>query len=398
MERAWENRVHSFDALRAGAMMMIVPVHVCSLLAVNGQPGAILTAIGWTLHLFRLPLFFAMSGFFLCLVCERWGLQATLRRRALRIGVPLAVGLAVLVPLLLALSAATGVSVSTVGPADSPFGLAPSYLWFLWYLLVMDACALLSLRFSPRALLATRDAVARGVGSPTGVAILAIPTSMLLLGQTEWMPVAPSGTLLIDPALFVYYGFFFVFGMALFSAPQRVGAIAGQSRQWTLAALASGSVALALFSLHNHGNPGPGIHVIALVALGVATLTALQALLGLATRHLNVERPSIRYVADSSYWIYLSHLQILVPLLALTLAMDVPWPIALPTLTAATLAATVLTYGLFVRYSLVGFVLNGPRKRPLRDSPGQRGRIRQRKTAGVGSGTPAPLIARSRNV
>ena len=150
MEGTWGNRVHSLDALRAGAMMMIVPVHVCSLMAVNGQPGAILTAIGWTLHLFRLPLFFAMSGFFLSLVCERWGPRATLRRRALRIGVPLAVGLVVLVPLLLVLSAATGVSVSTVGPADSPFGLAPSYLWFLWYLLVMDACALLLLRFSPR--------------------------------------------------------------------------------------------------------------------------------------------------------------------------------------------------------------------------------------------------------
>jgi glucan biosynthesis protein C len=364
MEENWGRRVHAFDALRAGAMMMIVPVHVCSLMAVNGHPGAVLTAIGWVLHLFRLPLFFAMSGFFLILVCERRGLRATLRRRALRIGVPLAVGLAVLVPLLLILSSTTGISVSAVGPAESPFGLAPSYLWFLWYLLIMDTCALLLLRFSPRALLAARNAVGAGVGSPAGIAILAIPTSMLLLGQGEWMPVAPGGTLLIDPALFAYYGFFFVLGMALFSMPSRLEAMAGQSRQWGLAALASGSIALALFSLHNSGNPGPGIHVIALVALGVATLTALNALLALATRHLNAERPAIRYVADSSYWVYLSHLQVLVPLLALALAMGIPWPVALPTLTLATLVATIAFYGLFVRYSVVGLVLNGPRKRP----------------------------------
>jgi len=364
MEGEWGARVHSLDALRASAMMLIVPAHICSLIAINGEPGTVLTGIGWAIHLFRLPLFFAMSGFFFSLVCARRGARATLRRRAVRIGVPLAVGMAVLVPLLMLLSQTTEVSISTVGPAESTFGLAPSYLWFLWYLLLFDACALLLLRFAPGLLARVRGGLAGAIGNPIGVVLLAIPTGLLLLGQSEWMPVAPGGSLVIDPALFVYYATFFALGMALHSAPGRLDSVAGQSRGWGVAALASGSVALALFTLHNSGDPGATVHVVALLALGLATLTSLHALLGLTTRHLNVERAPVRYLSDSSYWIYLSHLQFLIPLLAVALAMGVPWPVALPTLTAATLALTIATYSLFVRYTAIGLVLNGPRTRP----------------------------------
>jgi glucans biosynthesis protein C len=371
MKGQWGDRVHSMDALRASSMMLLVPIHVCGLIAVNGEPSAILTGIAWVIHLFRLPLFFAMSGFFLNLVCARRGLRATLRRRALRIAVPLAVGLAVLVPLLMILSAATDVSISAAGPATSLFGLAPSYLWFLWYLLIIDACAMLLLRFAPRAIGTASKMLAWTIGNPVGVVLLAVPTGMLLIGQADWMPTAPSDTFRIEPAMFAYYTTFFVFGMALHSVPRRVEALGRETQKWGLAALASGLVALVLFTVHNSRGVGVGVHAVQLAAFGIATVTALHALLGLATRHLNVERPSIRYVADSSYWIYLSHLQILVPLMAVSLAMNIPWPVALPTLTAATLASTILTYGLFVRYSPIGFVLNGPRRRPPVIRPGE---------------------------
>lgn len=364
MQGQWGNRVHSMDALRASSMLLLVPAHACGLIAVNGEPSAILTGIVWVIHVFRLPLFFAMSGFFLGLMSQRRGLRGTLRNRSLRIFVPLAVGLAILIPLLMVLSATTGVSITAAGPAESLFGLAPSYLWFLWYLLIIDVCAMLLLRFSPRTLFAARDTVARAIGNPVGAVVLAVPTGMLLIGQADWMPTAPTDTFRIEPAMFAYYATFFLFGMALFSVPQRVDAIAGQARGWTIATLASGLVALVLFTLHNRRGAGIGVHAVQLAAFGIATVTALHTLLGLATRHLNVERPSIRYVADSSYWIYLSHLQILVPLLALTLALGVPWPVALPALTLATLAVTIVLYGLFVRYSPIGLVLNGPRKRP----------------------------------
>ena len=40
----------------------------------------------------------------------------------------------------------------------------------------------------------------------------------------------------------------------------------------------------------------------------VATLTCLFALIGLANLYLDRRRPRVRYLADSAYWIYLSHM------------------------------------------------------------------------------------------
>jgi Ca2+/Na+ antiporter len=162
----------------------------------------------------------------------------------------------VLVPLLMILSAATDVSISAAGPATSLFGLAPSYLWFLWYLLIIDACAMLLLRFAPRAIAEASNALAWTIGNPIGVALLAVPTGM---------------------PMFAYYATFFLLGMALHSAPRRVESLGAETRKWGLAALASGSVALVLFTVHNSRGVGVGVHAVQLAAFGIATVTALHA-------------------------------------------------------------------------------------------------------------------------
>ncbi len=357
------DRIHSMDALRASSMLLLVPAHVSGLIAVNGDPSAVLTGIVWVIHVFRLPLFFAMSGYFLALMQRRRGLRGTLRNRSLRIAAPLAVGLVTLVPMLMALSEATGVSITAAGPAQSLFGLAPSYLWFLWYLLVIDASAILMLRFAPGIATRIRNLLAGAIGRPLGIALLTVPAAALLLGQSDWMPTAPTDTFRIEPAMLAYYAMFFAFGTALFAAPKKVQALSANTGRWALAALASGLVALALFTLHNRSGAGTAVHAIQLTAFGIATWTSLHALLGLANRHLSAERPAIRYVADSSYWIYLAHLQILIPLLAVVLAIGVQPGLAFVMLTATTLLLTFLSYAAFVRYTAIGRALNGPRTR-----------------------------------
>jgi glucans biosynthesis protein C len=344
-------------------MLLLVPAHVSGLIAVNGDPSAVLTGIVWVIHVFRLPLFFAMSGYFLALMNRRRGLRGTLRNRSLRILVPLAIGLVTLVPMLMALSEATGVSITADGPAQNLFGLAPSYLWFLWYLLVIDACAILMLRFAPGIATRIRNLLAEAVGRPLGIALLTVPAAALLLGQPDWMPTAPTDTFRLEPAMLAYYAMFFAFGTALFAVPNKVQTLSATTGRWALAALISGLMALALFTLHNRSGAGTVTHAIQLTAFGIATWTSLHALLGLANRHLNAERPAVRYVADSSYWIYLAHLQILIPLLAVTLAIGVQPGLAFVLLTVTTLLFTFLFYAAFVRYTVIGRALNGPRKR-----------------------------------
>jgi len=87
------------------------------------------------------------------------------------------------------------------------------------------------------------------------------------------------------------------------------------------------------------------------------------ALLGAALRYLAVQRPTIRYCADASYWIYLVHVPVL---MALQVAI---YPLAAPALVKFLLVLTVASiilftsYHLLVRHSWLGRWING-RKYP----------------------------------
>lgn len=86
--------------------------------------------------------------------------------------------------------------------------------------------------------------------------------------------------------------------------------------------------------------------------------------MGLARSVLSRESKVMRYVSDSSYWLYLAHL----PLIIVGQAIVRGWPIPafakfllVCTVTSALLLAS---YQLFVRYTAIGTLLNGPRRRP----------------------------------
>jgi glucan biosynthesis protein C len=76
------------------------------------------------------------------------------------------------------------------------------------------------------------------------------------------------------------------------------------------------------------------------------------------------ENRVIRYLADSSYWLYLSHLPVII------LAQGVVSYWAMPAIVKVTLISVVVTgmllfvYETLVRYTWVGAALNGPRTRP----------------------------------
>jgi peptidoglycan/LPS O-acetylase OafA/YrhL len=85
-------------------------------------------------------------------------------------------------------------------------------------------------------------------------------------------------------------------------------------------------------------------------------------------------------MADSSYWIYLSHLPAMVLVVALVGVSTLGTAPAFLLVTAASLTFSLLTYPLFVRYTVIGRTLNGPRAR----RPKRHGRVR-----------PAPMFSPS---
>ena len=69
--------------------------------------------------------------------------------------------------------------------------------------------------------------------------------------------------------------------------------------------------------------------------------------------------PTWRYLADASYWLYLIHLPIVVALQVAVSHLPWPWPIKFATILVVALPVMVASYHLLVRYTFIGFVLNG---------------------------------------
>ena len=82
-------------------------------------------------------------------------------------------------------------------------------------------------------------------------------------------------------------------------------------------------------------------------------------------------------MADASYWIYLSHMPVVVLLVALLGTTTLGTAPQFVLVTVGALAASLLTYPVLVRYTVVGRLLNGRRsrrrRRPVPVEPALRG-------------------------
>jgi len=271
-------------------------------------------------------------------------------------------------------SQATGTPIAGNEPVTdgNPVTLQPSFLWFLWYLLILDGVAVALFLAAPSLLRRAGEAISAAIARPPlGVALLAVPTVLALWSQASWTAAASSDTFVPDPSVLAYYALFFGLGATLCAQRGLISAASRNAWKWLACATAATLPAAALFTLHNSPTYAarPYVHGIALLIYAVATWTSLLALIGLADRYLSRPRPALRYLADSSYWIYLSHMPALVLLVALVTATTFGTASQFGIVTIGSLTASLATYALFVRYTAIGRVLNGRRLRKHAKKP-----------------------------
>lgn len=87
-------------------------------------------------------------------------------------------------------------------------------------------------------------------------------------------------------------------------------------------------------------------------------------LIGLFRRFLSKGRHTIRFLSDSSYWLYLAHLPLIIGGQVLVRDWPLPGLVKMLLLTVVVTAFLLVTYRYGVRYTPLGWLLNGKRERP----------------------------------
>ena len=87
-------------------------------------------------------------------------------------------------------------------------------------------------------------------------------------------------------------------------------------------------------------------------------------LMGLFRVLLAEERRGVRYLSDSSYWLYLAHLPVVVVAQAMVRDWKLPAEAKFLMITVSVTVLLLLSYQLFIRYTPIGTMLNGKKVRP----------------------------------
>src|SRR6266511_3684545 len=206
-------RYHSLDALRGTMMLLGIYLHAAVAYSRHGswpwKDGSTTGVFDLTLgliHVFRMPVFYCLAGFFAAFLLEHRGTAGFLKNRMVRILVPFAAGWAVLFPLVAAL---TTTAMNLEEPAVIPVKylqffssgevlrhLDPMHLWFLEYLLIFYAVAVVAsplARRLPAVVAGLERSFRVVVTSPLGPLVLAAVTFPALCFMQEGALDDPSG-------------------------------------------------------------------------------------------------------------------------------------------------------------------------------------------------------------
>jgi peptidoglycan/LPS O-acetylase OafA/YrhL len=389
-------RLHALDAVRAFALLLGVFFHAAiSFIASfteglkwavvdNSQSMVLIVFVGVS-HVFRMSLFFFIAGYFAHLVYHRKGAAEFLRNRLMRIALPFVVGWTVIAPTIAAIwywgnKKLSGLPIlDYIWPSLSEWQtgeISLTHLWFLYYLMLVYILAvgarhLLVDRIDKNS--ALRNAIdkrlQRLVDSRWAGVVLSLPLAIAAIFAPHWnagtgMPT-PDHSLFPEMIPLVNYGFAFATGWVFHRNPLLLQMFTTQVKfnlGMSLVSLLLMSGMAALLATQTYLPAAP----LRFVTGVVATMTMWYfnfALIGYALKRFAQPSPTVRYVADASYWIYIAHLPVVCALQIWVAEWPLHWIIKFPFIVAVAFVTLFASYHYFVRFTFIGAVLNGRKHR-----------------------------------
>lgn len=386
-------RLDYLDAARAFALILGIIFHA----SISFMP----IFIGWAVmdvstssvipifmlisHSFRLALFFLIAGFFSHMTLQRNGGVSFLQSRMRRIAIPFIVGWFLLHPLLISgwimgaesmrddvnISTAIQAGFATLFELPKDF-LVGTHLWFLYYLLFISLSLvvihyLVNMNKSlQRKFIQIADTVTHCLcGSPFALLAVAVPTAGCLWFMDHWGMDTPDKTLIPQVSVSLIYGGFFSFGWLLHRHADFMEQFARLS--WSKFALCISAIIaanlLARFELQFAHAYYSWIKMGFMFSYALMMWSLVSLSIGLFKRYCDRPRKAVRYLADSSYWLYLIHLPIVIWLQIAFAELPLHWSIKLISICAITICVSLMLYDTLVRSTILGSVLNGKRKK-----------------------------------
>src|ERR1700726_1207409 len=309
---------------------------------------------------FLMSLFFFLSGLFVWPSLERKGARIFLHDRVLRLGVPFALVVALLMPL----SNYPTYLQTAADPSFTAFWrhwiALPFWpcgpMWFLWLLLVGDFTAAALHRFAPglgnlliRLSSAAEAHPARYFAGFIFAAVLAYVPLALAFTPSAWFQQGPFAFQLSRP---LHYALYFLAGLGVGAGGVERGLLAADGplvRRWSVWVFAAvGSLltwmGLTGLTMAEGATSSLGLEILADLSFVFACFASCFAVLAVALRFISRRLPSLAGLRDGAYGMYLVHYPFVVWLQFALLG------IALP---AVIKAAVVLGGTLFLSWSTV---------------------------------------------
>tara|TARA_B110000902_G_scaffold185109_1_gene209582 strand:+ start:896 stop:2038 length:1143 start_codon:yes stop_codon:yes gene_type:complete len=322
------------------------------------------------IHSFRMPIFFLVAGFFGSMLFYERGVIQMFKNRISRIVFPFIVFLFILSPIIYfsfsyTIAVFENPFVNSTQLFSNIFVFIPkgtSHLWFLYYLIYVTLItSLLGLLLKKSKNISNKITnifnwiIKRSI---TRIAFFSSFT-FLILTYLETSMVNASTSLIPDLNTFVFYFFFYIVGWILFKSKGLLNSFMKYDWQF---------VAFAVFLIITQGlliqysgmDLKPNSNSAILISFNsIIVWLFIFGITGLFIRYGSKHSKRMRYISDSSYWVYLIHL----PLTAIIPAFI--WEFPLPALVKfiIVLSLTTLicfaTYHYLVRNTFIGKFLNG---------------------------------------
>lgn len=332
------------------------------------------------IHIWRMPLFFILAGFFANLVISRKSWRYWWKNRLLRIALPI-----------LCFSPLMSITLPWIffyGKTEELIFIysnigQPWHLWFLWHLLIFVVITVIfsipylsgqaALRFFEKTGIVFIKLSVHNLKSFFAGILFESRFPILLIVVCGIVNIPTWGELIANP---VASGLYFAFGYSLYKNSTLFSFLRDKWVYYLLSGMAIFSMYTILIlvksqalgidiygdniSIADQKQLSDLINLSLYVFKMICSILIPLGLIGLAERFFNSYNSKLRFVSDGAYWIYLIHLPIVSFITFYLFKLEsVPAEIKFLVAIATTSLICLATYKYFVRSTLIGLLLNG---------------------------------------